>query len=658
MFLQSFPSASFSQTFRDEIPVFTSDEATKACESLWGTKKFVHYAWLRNFWENTRASRELSELSPQAMDANWSMQRHFGQIKMISSNPESARSKRSQQELASTGLTCKDYEIVPSVDGSKLDKALWSRMAKWGTEKLSPEDSDKRLWAQTGCYMAHYNAISTTILRYKEAIERLKTLRASDDPSSEELLGAINQAHNTRSVFIFEDNVGIGKVTGQVSDEKTGFGRIFRQVMSELNADWDMLYFMSMYGADKASEHLALLHYGLVRKAYAISAKMYDKALSALEVVNKPDQELKPVDHVLASLHKTSRAYVTLPPLVYRATSESEVFADIGKEKKSQPSHLQNFVSVKRSKEEIQVLKKTIEAHCEAADKWCALSKMTEKAIELRANNFEKAKEQLFPVNDFTNKNQELKDIGKKAKSSRHLPGVDFSGTDIVGRQSFMFCAVPYTYTEAGSLMSVLLHRKGTVMVSTLESFEAKHKGNNFWKKENISKLVMQDGWKVEHASEKETHRGAERSKILETTLNVSNGIAVLTMTHLHLDGWVDRCACPDDQLLFELIMRMRQLNPDPTIPFSINCHGGIGRTGTTGMCLELFNEIDAQRKEGKALDEIQLTVLGRLYNFRMQGRDIIHQETAFAQIFAVVGIYYSYLKAQEALGQREEVKA
>src|SRR5207302_1988868 len=140
---------------------------------------------------------------------------------------------------------------------------------------------------------------------------------------------------------------------------------------------------------------------------------------------------------------------------------------------------------------------------------------------------------------------------------------------------------------------------------------------------------------------------GLENSKILETKLKVSKDLVEIEMTHLHLDGWVDRCACSDDEVLFKLIMRMRELNPDPAVPFSINCHGGIGRTGTTGVCLELFNEIDAQRMAGVPLDEIKLNVLGRLYNFRMQGRDIIHQETAFAQIFAVVGLYYNYLKAQ-----------
>lgn len=585
-----------------------------------------------------------------SMDKNWDLTAHFGHIKMISSNPDSARCRQSKIELAAIGLTPNDYELAPGVDGSKLDKALWERMVKWGCDKLSSDERDKRLQGQTGCYMAHYNALKDTVERYRDAVKKLEAVRANSDAPAKDLQAAVNTLHKYRSVLIFEDNVGFGKVTGPQSADRTGYGLLFQKAMKELKGDWDMVYFMSMYGAKKVSDHLAQLEYGLVAKCYAISAKMYDKALKALEIIVTTSEEIKPVDHVFARLHRETNAFVTLPPLCYRAASQSEVGGDLGKKKKEEPKHWQNNVDIKKSPEEEALERPKIEAFCTAEDKLCALSNLEAKAVELRANNFLQAKALIDPVNAFTKKNLELKANHEKSRTSRHTPESDFDATDIQGRQNFIFAGCPKNSAGAGGLISTLLNKKGCVAVSTLESHEGKDKYNNFWTKEKVSRMPMYDGWRLEHMGEKEIGHGADDSKLIETTIKATNSAGVQTLTHLHYYGWVDRHAAPDDQLLFATVMRMRELSPNPAIPFSINCHGGVGRTGTTGLCTELFHEIDAQRSTGTALDNIRVNILGTLFKFRMQGREIVHQETAFAQIFAVVGLYYKYLKIQENL--------
>jgi len=623
-----------------QFPPITAEEASKAAESFRGTARYVQYAKLRNFLDNP-AIGELLELSGPAMDANWNLQRHFGHIKMISTNPNSERCKNSVRELAAIGLAPSSYEIVQGVAADKVDPAIWKRMVKWGTDKLTPKEIEQKFRGQAGCYLAHYNTIKETATRYQEAIAKLQTARACEDTSPAELLAAIEAVHTYSSVLIFEDNIGFGKVIHKTCADTKGYGTLFRRVMKELPQDWDMFYLMSMNDATQVSEHCGRLEYGLTAKCYALSAKMYERALTALEVFQQPHEEIKPVDHILAKLHKTARAYVSLPPLAYRAASKSEVGGDLGKKIKKTPQHWQRHVSIKTSPEEQAKMSRAIETQCAAASNRCRLPDLMTRAAELRANDFAQAKKLLHPVNDFTDKWEERKANKKKANSSRHIPESDFDATDITLRQTFMFAGCPKDYKGAGALMSVLLARQGNCMVSTLESHEAAKKGNNFWKKEHVSKFTLLDGSRVEHISEKDIDHGAGNSKIVETTLSVANS----TLTHLHYYGWVDRNAAPDDRLLFQLIMRMRELNPNPKIPFSINCHGGVGRTGTTGVCTELFHEIDAQLQAGIALDSIEINVLETIFKMRRQGRDILHHATAFAQVFAVVGMYYNHLK-------------
>jgi hypothetical protein len=277
------------------------------------------------------AINELATLDAASMDKSWNLQKYFGHIKVISTNTETERFKRCQRELAKVGLGPQDYEIFPGVDATTLDKSIWSRVVKWGTENFSRADREKRLKGQAGCFMAHYRAVKDTVERYKAALERLKNVKSCPQLSKEDLQEAQDSVIKFSSVLIFEDNVGFGRVTGYLSADVTGYGLFFRLAMKDLKNDWDMFYFMAMGEAKRVSQNLAKLDLGMLTKCYAIHAPMYERVLAALEVINMPDKEIKPVDHPLRELHKTSNSYVSLPPLCYRFASMSEVGGELGK---------------------------------------------------------------------------------------------------------------------------------------------------------------------------------------------------------------------------------------------------------------------------------------------------------------------------------------
>jgi len=190
--------------------------------------------------------------------------------------------------------------------------------------------------------------------------------------------------------------------------------------------------------------------------------------------------------------------------------------------------------------------------------------------------------------------------------------------------------------------------------VTTLELDEAPKRFNRFWKPKNLPKIALASGWKLIHAGEKTIARGSNPGKrepqIVETTITATNGASTRTLTHFHYDGWIDRHAAPDEEIFMTLLHRMRALSSGLNNPILIHCHGGVGRTGTTGMCYELFRRIDAQIAEGKKIDEISVNIYEDLYATRMQGRDVMGQETVHAQVHSMVAAYYTYLKQPEIL--------
>jgi len=293
----------------------------------------------------SQATLDLSTLDSATLDNNWNLPKYFGQIKVISLDTKAERFQRFRQEMEKIGMSHSEYDIVPGVDGSTLDHSIWSRMVDWD-KQLSPEDKKLRYQGQAGCFMAHYNAIKEAVDAYKDAQKTLDDLKRDPHTVAETLDTVVGKVKRLSSVLIIEDNNGFGRVTGDDSADLAGVGRQFRLAMQSLPHEWDMFYFMSMWDAKKISDNLAKLDYGIITKCYAINARMYDRVIEALEVITTAGKEIKPVDHALASLHKSSNCYVSLPPLTYRFVSKSFVGGDLGN-KDAVPKNWQSNVELK-----------------------------------------------------------------------------------------------------------------------------------------------------------------------------------------------------------------------------------------------------------------------------------------------------------------------
>jgi len=237
---------------------------------------------------------------------------------------------------------------------------------------------------------------------------------------------------------------------------------------------------------------------------------------------------------------------------------------------------------------------------------------------------------------------------GLENNPAADYPDVELKCTAIPGRQNFIFTACPKSAKAAGILFDTLLLKNGNLFVSTLESHESGW--NGFWKKERVDVTPLRHGWKLEHVSEKLVATGTKASeKLIETTLQATNGDQKRTISHLHFEGWVDHKTVSDEKLLLNMLLRMKELQNDPGAPLSINCHAGVGRTGIVGLSFELMREIDAQLAGGVKLDEIKLNIAEAYYNMCMKGRAIIGQSKQLAQVYSIVGAYYEHLASKPA---------
>ncbi len=273
------------------------------------------------------ANEELRELSSEELDSNWNLHNYFGHIKVITTNTESERFKRFEAEVKKIGQDLKNYKIVRGVNGSTLHHSIWTRMVRWQTEHLLPEELVKRLQGQTACFLSQYKAIKNTFQKFRSAVNKLNSILAKKHVSPLALHRATKKVRKYSSLLIIEDNTGFGSVTGSHSADIKNFGTLFRKAMRELKPGWDLFYFMTMSDGELVSCNLAKIHYGMTTKCYAINYTMYERILQALEIITMDNKELKPVDHEIASLHQSCNAYASVPSLAYRFASESLVYS-------------------------------------------------------------------------------------------------------------------------------------------------------------------------------------------------------------------------------------------------------------------------------------------------------------------------------------------
>jgi protein tyrosine phosphatase len=221
----------------------------------------------------------------------------------------------------------------------------------------------------------------------------------------------------------------------------------------------------------------------------------------------------------------------------------------------------------------------------------------------------------------------------------RELPGVFLDASEVqTSVQTYLLSGLPRTLKTAQDYWDQIIVKGSRVVVSLHETGEAKSRCHDFWKEDRIKEMTFRDGWTLRVTEPPVEDKGqGSGPKIIETTYEASREGEKRTITHLHYDGWVDRSAIPDEDLFSTLVRRIKGLSSDREAPIAINCHGGIGRTGTLAVCYDLFKESEQQLATGTTPDKVFVNVPERLYALRKQRASLIGQPTQFSQIPSVL---------------------
>jgi len=288
----------------------------------------------------------------------------------------------------------------------------------------------------------------------------------------------------------------------------------------------------------------------------------------------------------------------------------------------------------------------------------CPVEDLEEKALELQKDGHKEAKRVLDSVKvaaehdptiaTFTYEDARLPQFMQIA--SRSNPPYDFNraGRDqknvkgektvflnasdvIVEGQRFVLTGCPMNKQQAAWLWEELIRQNVQVAVSLHNIGEATSRCPSFWHDDVLKDLPWTGERKVDNVSSRILIEGENGAKIVETKLQATNGHENREMTHLHYVGWKDRKAIPDEKLYQTLLDRMRELSPSGNVPISINCRGGVGRTGTTAAAYAL------ERPGQKAVNIPQT-----IFDLRKQRKGMVGQNTQFSQIYSVLGRYFN----------------
>jgi protein tyrosine phosphatase len=234
----------------------------------------------------------------------------------------------------------------------------------------------------------------------------------------------------------------------------------------------------------------------------------------------------------------------------------------------------------------------------------------------------------------------------------REIPGVFLDASEVqTAVQTYLLSGLPRTLKTAQDYWDQILMKGTRVVVSLHETGEAKSRCYDFWKEDRIKEMTFRDGWTLRVTEPPVEDKGqGSGPKIVETTYEASREEEKRTITHLHYDGWVDRSSIPNEDLLGALIRRMKDLSSDRDFPIAINCHGGVGRTGTLAVCYDLFKECEQQLASGTTPDKVFVNVPERIYALRKQRASLIGQPTQFSQIPSVLGKLFPILATPKAL--------
>jgi len=210
-------------------------------------------------------------------------------------------------------------------------------------------------------------------------------------------------------------------------------------------------------------------------------------------------------------------------------------------------------------------------------------------------------------------------------RTGRHRRDVFLNASDVcVQGQSFVLSGCPVDRQQAAWYLESLIEQRVRVLVSLHNEGEAKGRCNEFWKQSELEQLPWTSEYTVRQAAVKTLwQEGAVR--IDESLLIASNGEEQREMVHLHYVGWKDRGPIPNEELFAKLLLRMKEISPEPDRQVAINCKAGVGRTGTTAVAYTAM-----QQKERVNIPQL-------IVDFRRQRSGIVGQASQFSQIYAVV---------------------
>lgn len=270
------------------------------------------------------------------------------------------------------------------------------------------------------------------------------------------------------------------------------------------------------------------------------------------------------------------------------------------------------------------------------------LKNLREKASILSEDSYAKSLEVIRDIN-----RRVTFDPYAKKRTSRNSTLPPRSDEVSTPNKKYLLIGCPKTIEDARQLFRYVLRNHCVLMISLLGKEEGENRANNFWTSKMLKHISPVDDWTIEQKSSQvfaqslsSVNEVGKHPELIRTELVATKGEKQRTITHLHYDGWMDRSPLPDEHLFSTLLDTARQLSPSKEVPISINCMGGVGRTGTTAVTLYLQKQIDDQLAAGKNWDEITINVAEAIYYFRKFRIGIVGQPSHYAQMHSVLADY------------------
>lgn len=294
------------------------------------------------------------------------------------------------------------------------------------------------------------------------------------------------------------------------------------------------------------------------------------------------------------------------------------------------------------------------------------LSELKQRSEELKANNWKESERLMKQIRkQFQRHLDHLENKGRAHNFDMNLsclqipnrlaedPIINASDVTLNGRNYLLF-GCPWRADHATVLFDVALKQGVSLFVSTLESTDAQDKFNNYWLNDKLIHLRSRDGWTITNIGQRVLAKaemepqGTNEPQIIESTLLATRAGESRTLIHLHYEGWRDRQAMPSEALFNVFQDRIAELQKGKTVPFAINCHGGVGRTGTTALSHYFRHYVDAELAAGKNLDDIEVNIPEVLFQFRLQRKWFLGESGQLANAYSVLGDYYEQLKKKK----------